>query len=165
MDTKESGNVNKKLTRMKASGSMNKTVTKKREDTRRNIYNMSISSNFDKISTVKQGVSKDTLAQFKQLIALDYGRLSSILGTTKTTLHKKQGTEKFSLSVSEKFVTLVDLYTYGYEVFGDEEKFNRWIQTENRALGNTIPLDLLDTIFGINEVRNLIGRIEHGLFS
>ena len=102
---------------------------------------------------------------FKQVIDIDYDHLSAILGTTKTTLHKKQGEETFSASVSEKIVALMNLYRYGYQVFEDHEKFNKWIQTANRALGNRTPLEVMDTIFGIDEVRDLIGRIEHGVYS
>lgn len=165
MAIKELNDSNAVLTHKNAVGISSKTLTRKNAESLKNIYIISDSSNFDKISTVKAGVSKEVLTQFKQLIALDYEHLSSILGTTKTTIHKKQGADKFSASISEKFVSLVDLYTYGYEVFEDEQKFNKWIQTKNRALGDKIPLDLLDTIFGINEVKNIIGRIEHGIFS
>ncbi len=124
-----------------------------------------LESNFDKILTVKEGVSKKFLTDWKQYINIDYDHLSAILGTTKTTIHKKQNDEKFSLSISEKMVSLVDLYIYGYEVFEDKERFEKWVQTNNRALGNKMPLDLMDTIFGIDEVKDLIGRIEHGVYS
>jgi putative toxin-antitoxin system antitoxin component (TIGR02293 family) len=122
-------------------------------------------TNFDKIASVKSGISKDSLVSFKQEIDIDYEHLSFILGTTKTTLHKKQGKETFSPSISEKVIALMDVYNYGYEVFGDKHKFNKWVQTSNRALGNRIPLDVMDTIFGIDEVKNIIGRIAYGVYS
>jgi uncharacterized protein (DUF2384 family) len=59
----------------------------------------------------------------------------------------------------------MDVYEYGYEVFEDRDKFNKWIQTNNRALGNRIPLEVMDTIFGIDEVKNVITRIDHGVYS
>jgi uncharacterized protein (DUF2384 family) len=32
-------------------------------------------------------------------------------------------------------------------------------------MGGQTPLDLLDTIFGVEQVMNLLGRIEHGVYS
>ncbi|MBC7567722.1 MAG: DUF2384 domain-containing protein [Pedobacter sp.] len=122
-------------------------------------------TNFDKIASVKTGVSKDSLVSFKQAINVDYDHLSFVLGTTKTTLHKKQGNETFSPSISEKVIALMDIYRFGYQVFGDHDKFNKWVQASNRALGNRIPLEVMDTIFGIDEVKNIIGRIQHGVYS
>ncbi|NQX54470.1 DUF2384 domain-containing protein [Pedobacter panaciterrae] len=122
-------------------------------------------TNFEKIASVRTGISKDSLVSFKQAIDIDYDHLSFVLGTTKTTLHKKQGEETFGPSISEKVIALMDVYRFGYQVFGDHEKFNKWVQTTNRALGNRIPLDVMDTIFGIDEVKSIIGRIQHGVYS
>ncbi|MFP5078948.1 antitoxin Xre/MbcA/ParS toxin-binding domain-containing protein [Pedobacter sp. JCM 36344] len=122
-------------------------------------------TNFDKIASVKNGISKDSLVSFKQAINVDYDHLSFVLGTTKTTLHKKQRNETFSPSISEKVIALMDIYRFGYQVFGNHDKFNKWVQVSNRALGNRIPLEVMDTIFGIDEVKNIIGRIQHGVYS
>jgi uncharacterized protein (DUF2384 family) len=39
------------------------------------------------------------------------------------------------------------------------------MEQENRALGNIRPFELLDTMIGVAEVKNIIGRIEHGVYS
>jgi putative toxin-antitoxin system antitoxin component (TIGR02293 family) len=122
-------------------------------------------TNFDKMASAKSGITKESLVSFKQVINIDYDHLSAILGTTKTTLHKKQGKEVFSASISEKAIALMDLYRYGYEVFEDPIKFNKWVLTNNRALGNRTPLEVMDTIFGIDEIKNIITRIEYGVYS
>jgi putative toxin-antitoxin system antitoxin component (TIGR02293 family) len=123
------------------------------------------STDLEKVYAVRVGVSKDQLVSFKNTIDIDYDRLSFILGTTKTTLHKKQSKDTFSTSISEKVIGLMDVYRFGYEVFGEHNKFNKWVQTPNRALGNRIPLEVMDTFFGIREVTNIIGRIQHGVYS
>src|SRR5713101_7159074 len=45
-----------------------------------------------------------------------------------------------------------------------QAKAGRWLQNPNRALGSAIPLDLLDTDLGAEEVVTILGRIEHGLY-
>ena len=54
---------------------------------------------------------------------------------------------------------------HAYEVFEDEEKVKRWVSKANRALNRKKPVELFDTLTGINIVDNLLGRIEEGIYS
>jgi uncharacterized protein (DUF2384 family) len=49
-------------------------------------------------------------------------------------------------------------------VFEDRDRFNAWMKNNNKALGDKTPLTLMDTLYGIQEVKKLIGRIEYGVF-
>jgi putative toxin-antitoxin system antitoxin component (TIGR02293 family) len=60
---------------------------------------------------------------------------------------------------------LADIYSYGYQVFENKEGFNQWMKQTNTALGGATPLQLLDTLYGMEEVKHLIGRIEYGVYS
>jgi putative toxin-antitoxin system antitoxin component (TIGR02293 family) len=51
------------------------------------------------------------------------------------------------------------------EVLGTTEKADRWLQRPNRALGGRVPLELLDTDAGTQQVAEVLGRIEHGVYS
>jgi putative toxin-antitoxin system antitoxin component (TIGR02293 family) len=119
----------------------------------------------EKMEVVREGVSKRDLEHLKEKAQLDYDNLARALSVTRATLINKQKDQKFGSVVSEKIVSLADLYSYGYEVFEDEDKFNHWMFTANRALGGKAPYDLVDNLFGREEVRNLIGRIEYGVYS
>jgi hypothetical protein len=57
------------------------------------------------------------------------------------------------------------VYQRCLEVFGDNDRPSRWMRSPLLALGNRAPLDLLDTAEGIELVMNILGRIEHGVFS
>jgi len=59
---------------------------------------------------------------------------------------------------------LADVVVYGQFVFEDKDSFNEWLKTNNKALGNKAPIELMDTIYGIDEVKKEIGRIEYGVF-
>jgi len=52
-----------------------------------------------------------------------------------------------------------------YEVFEDEEKVKRWLNTENRAMNNQRPIQLFDTLAGLNMVSDVLGRIKEGVYS
>jgi putative toxin-antitoxin system antitoxin component (TIGR02293 family) len=57
------------------------------------------------------------------------------------------------------------LYKKGIEVFGEEENFYAWMDFKSIPLGGVKPKDLLDTSFGINMIRDELGRIEHGILA
>ena len=46
---------------------------------------------------------------------------------------------------------------------GDEASTNRWLRTPAKALGGHTPNEVLEVEGGVEAVRDLIGRIEHGI--
>ena len=50
-------------------------------------------------------------------------------------------------------------------LFGSEEAANHWLKNPVRGLGNKRPIDMLSTTEDTKAVLNLIGRLEHGVFS
>lgn len=118
-----------------------------------------------KIAVIEGGVTKLEVEEVKNQTGLDYETLAHILSVTKATLHNKKGTDTFNEVVSERLVLLADLYAYGIEVFGEQERFNSWLLSEIRALGFKRPLDRLNTTLGIQEVKQIIGRIAYGVYS
>jgi uncharacterized protein (DUF2384 family) len=78
---------------------------------------------------------------------------------------KIKGKENPLPNVSEIKLNLLqeELIDYGIEVFNKEEdKFQRWMNKPNDSLDKNTPESLLDSIVGIQEVRNCLNRIEFG---
>jgi putative toxin-antitoxin system antitoxin component (TIGR02293 family) len=122
-------------------------------------------TSFEKIDIIRKGISKRDLEHLKEKTDLDYNQLSQVLSVARATLINKKGTAKFDMVLSERIVGVADIYSYGYEVFEDENRFNEWIFRANQALGGQSPYDLLDNQYGREEVKNLIGRIDYGVYS
>lgn len=120
---------------------------------------------FEKMYIVREGVSKKDLELLKSKAELDYTTLAKALSVTRATLINKKRTEKFNSGLSEKIIGMADLYSYGFEVFENESLFNQWMSRPNKALGGQAPYDLIDNQFGREEVKNLIGRIDYGVYS
>lgn len=118
-----------------------------------------------KIAIIESGISKSEFEEVKKQTGLDYEVLSHILSVTKATLHNKKGNEKFNSVVSERLLLLAEIYVYGCEVFGEKERFNRWLVSNIMALGGRRPIDYLQTLHGMTEIKHLIGRIDHGVYS
>jgi len=122
-------------------------------------------TSFEKMELIEAGISKRDLENLKENAGLDYEKLGKMLSVTRATLINKKGKAKFNPALSEKIVALADIYSYGYEVFEDKDKFNQWVFRANSALGGKRPYDLLNNSFGREEVKHLIGRIDYGVYS
>jgi len=91
---------------------------------------------------------------------------ASYLHVSERTLQRyKKEKRKFDTLQSERIIQVIQLYYFGTEVFGSEEKFDIWLAAENVALGNIVPKTLLDSSFGINILRDELGRIDHGILA
>lgn len=122
-------------------------------------------TSFEKMNLLNAGLKKAHLENLKKRAHLDYDKLSQALSVTRATLINKKGEEKYSEYVSERILALTELYSYGYKVFQDEDKFNNWMFTPNQALAGKLPYDIVDNQFGREEIKNIIGRIEYGVYS
>lgn len=117
------------------------------------------------INKIKTGISQKELLHLKEVTELDYEKLAFIVGLTRQTIAQKPVSYKYEVSESDKIYRIADLYSYGYDVFENKEGFNEWMRAENSALGNKKPIDFLDTMYGFQEVKDLIGRIDYGVYS
>jgi putative toxin-antitoxin system antitoxin component (TIGR02293 family) len=122
-------------------------------------------SALEKMALIEAGISKKALEALKQHADLDYDQLAQVLNVARATLINKKGDARFSLDISDKILGLAEIYSYGYQVFEDRDKFNEWIFRSNRALGNHSPFNFLHNSFGREEIKHLIGRIEYGVYS
>jgi putative toxin-antitoxin system antitoxin component (TIGR02293 family) len=122
-------------------------------------------TSMEKMEATRAGISKAELEQLKEKASLDYDQLAQLLNVSRATLINKKGQERFSSSLSERIMSLADIYSYGYDVFGDAQQFNTWIFQPIQALGGKPPYALLDNQYGREEVRNIIGRIDYGVYS
>ncbi len=121
--------------------------------------------NFQKSKLAVEGISKQAFEHFKQKALLDYNQLSDLLSVARNTLINKKGTETFDIYISEKLISLAEVYTHGFDVFGDEKAFISWLNTPNTALGMVTPFSMLQTQYGRQEVHHVLGRIEWGVYS
>lgn len=114
------------------------------------------------IHATRNGVTRSQLKKFSMRVALPLTKISEIVPASYSTLAKKTSYDK---EVSERLFEIAEVYSRGFEVFGDEKKFARWLSKKNHALGNQSPFSLLDTSYGVKLVINEIVRIDYGIFA
>jgi putative toxin-antitoxin system antitoxin component (TIGR02293 family) len=65
---------------------------------------------------------------------------------------------------ADTLLNTVDVTARAIEVFGTREKALRWLKTPVRSLGDQTPLSLLNSADGASQVRDTLGRVEHGVW-
>jgi putative toxin-antitoxin system antitoxin component (TIGR02293 family) len=121
-------------------------------------------SALDKINLIRKGLSKNNMDEIKKEAGLDYVTLSSLLSVSRAKLLSKKKNERFDILTSERIMLLGDVISYGHSVFEDDAKFNTWLRKPSKALGSRTPLELMDTVYGIEEIKKELGRIEYGVY-
>jgi putative toxin-antitoxin system antitoxin component (TIGR02293 family) len=83
----------------------------------------------------------------------------------RTYARRIAGKAKLDVTEGERAVRLMRLYDRALRVFGGHDRTRAWLQRKLRVLGGRAPLDFAKTEPGAREVENILGRIEHGVFS
>lgn len=73
--------------------------------------------------------------------------------------------ERFSMQESDVMYRLALLVKLATDLFDDEERALEWLKESVYGLAGKRPLDMISTTADFEVVRDLIGRIEHGVFS
>ncbi len=118
------------------------------------------------IKTIEQGFSFQQFEQLRQETGLPTEKLAASIGMSPRTLTRRKKENKLTASESDRLVSISRLLSLSVELFeGDKAQAFRWFVKANRALGSISPLEMAATETGTREVENLIGRLEHGVFS
>jgi hypothetical protein len=62
-------------------------------------------------------------------------------------------------------VRALEIRTLAERVFGDEKKAETWLQRPSASLSGQKPIDLLKDELGAAVVREMLERIDHGIFA
>lgn len=66
---------------------------------------------------------------------------------------------------SATLIRVLEIKTLADRVFGDEQTAEAWLQRSNASLSGQKPADLLEDELGTAVVRELLERIDHGIFA
>ncbi|HWQ54743.1 MAG TPA: antitoxin Xre/MbcA/ParS toxin-binding domain-containing protein [Bryobacteraceae bacterium] len=124
-----------------------------------------VSNQRDLAEAVREGLPHAALESVTRLLGLSVEALSSSLALSKRTLSRRRTQERLSTVESDRLLRLARVAAMAVQVLGNEQKASEWLKRPNRALANATPLSELDTDPGARAVEQLLGRIEHGVFS
>lgn len=114
---------------------------------------------------IREGLPFSSLEAVMKRFDLDRDEVSSALDLPPRTLARRKQERRLRPAESDRLFRLARVAAQAVEVLGSEKKASRWLHASNRALGGEAPLALLDTDVGARQVEEVLGRIEHGVYS
>jgi putative toxin-antitoxin system antitoxin component (TIGR02293 family) len=115
--------------------------------------------------TVGAGLPYASLEAVMVKFGLASGEAASALHLPQRTFARRKKERKLRADESDRLLRLARLGAHAAYVLGSEEKAARWLRSPNRALGNEVPLALLESDIGARQVEEVLGRIEYGVYS
>jgi putative toxin-antitoxin system antitoxin component (TIGR02293 family) len=116
---------------------------------------------------VKAGLPLTELDALRELLGVTVGNLAGRLGISIATLsRRRQSGQRLAAGPSDRVLRFARLFRLAAELHdGDEDAARAWLRKPARALDGETPLDHAETEAGAREVENLLGRLEHGVYT
>ncbi|MCB2409945.1 type II RES/Xre toxin-antitoxin system antitoxin [Hymenobacter lucidus] len=125
-----------------------------------------VHNELDLLAVALKGLSVQALRALQQRLGFSNKEISVVLGVSESTLaRREQAKRALTLDEAEKTIQLSAVLAKGLDVFEDQDDFHHWLDTLNPALGSVRPKELLSSAIGREQVREILGRIEHGIYS
>ncbi|RME73411.1 MAG: DUF2384 domain-containing protein [Verrucomicrobia bacterium] len=122
-------------------------------------------SSAELIQAVHDGLPVEELEVLQASYQMPWEHLMPRLGLSKATLHRRKREGRLRPEESDRVVRYARLLGRAIEVMGDRDTARRWLTSPQAGLGGEVPLDYAQTEVGAREVEDLLGRIEHGVYS
>ncbi|HEX3034888.1 MAG TPA: antitoxin Xre/MbcA/ParS toxin-binding domain-containing protein [Thermodesulfobacteriota bacterium] len=130
------------------------------------VFKRRISERNEMREALREGLPYQALESLAKAMEIQISTLTKVIGVAPRTLARRKGSKTtFNPVESDRLYRVARIMSLAIEVLGSREKAKEWLSRPNRALGGDTPLSLLDTDIGAKQVEEILGRIEHGVFS
>lgn len=131
-----------------------------------NAIGKKIKNMLDFLTVAEKGLPISVLQKLQKRMQFTNKEIGQTLDMSESTLQRRYKlNQKLDKKESESAIDLASVWAKGIEVFQDEEDFRVWLHTKNAALGNNKPLSFLNSPIGRQELKDLLTRIEWGIYS
>ena len=117
------------------------------------------------IESIQSGLPIRELEDLQSILDVEIGKLASLLGISKATLHRRKARGRLDPAESDRVLRFARLMGKAVTVLGGIERARHWLTSPQYGLGGAVPLEYAETEPGAREVENLLGRIEFGVYS
>lgn len=112
---------------------------------------------------IREGLPYGALERIVARFRLPKGALSVVLALPPSTEMRRKREKRLSGGESDRLYRLARILAHARRTFGSDEAVSAWLKDPNRALGGRVPLDLLETDPGADEVETVLGRLDYGV--
>jgi putative toxin-antitoxin system antitoxin component (TIGR02293 family) len=117
------------------------------------------------IGNVRRGLSTQVFKSVAASLGFSDRELAGILKIPNRTLDRRFKHEVLSPDESDRLARVANILKRAQKVFGNVEKARDWMNTPLSAFEGETPLQRADTTIGSNQVEDVLGRIDYGVYS
>jgi putative toxin-antitoxin system antitoxin component (TIGR02293 family) len=118
------------------------------------------------IHLIERGLPFKTLTTLSDKTGIPISELASVLRIPERTLARRRVAGRLAPDESERLMRVATVFEKAVQLFeGEADAAVTWLRSPKKALSNHSPLQYACFEVGAREVENLIGRLEHGIFS
>ena len=103
------------------------------------------------------------LAGLVAVLDLPVRTLAQALAIPERTWHRLRNASAVPPPIADKVARTYDVLARATDVLGSRAAARDWLTRANPALDGEAPLAMLDTSLGWERVKDVLGRIEHGV--
>lgn len=130
----------------------------------KNLIGIKVRSRSDLAKRIKTGFPVVVFETFAHSLDIPEAELAGHTGVPPRTLARRKATGRLLPDESDRVARIAMLMEEAVDLFdGDQNKAAHWFKSPKRALGGATPIDYAETDPGAQEVRALIGRLQHGV--
>jgi putative toxin-antitoxin system antitoxin component (TIGR02293 family) len=118
------------------------------------------------LKAIEKGFSWKTFERFLKNIDLPAEQVGDVIGIPRRTLARRKVEGRLKADESDRLLRLARVFGSALDLFhGNRKSAVLFLTDVNMALGGVAPIDFARTQLGAEEVENLVGRIQYGMFS
>ena len=117
----------------------------------------------DLVDRVRKGLPFTALSAVMEEYGISRDLMCDVLQLSSRNFLRRKEQSRLSADESDRLYRLARVLAHADRVFEDPDESAEWMRTPNAALGKQQPLTLLDTDIGVQQVDQVLGRIEHGI--
>lgn len=130
------------------------------------LLGLRVAEGSDLVERVEAGFSYAAFESLRRNLGLPIEELAHIAQIPLRTLARRRTEGRFSKDESDRLLRTSRIFARALGLFeGDLARARGWLEAPARALGGRAPRELATTEVGAHQVEDLIGRLEHGVFS
>ena len=112
------------------------------------------------------GLEFEAAERVKAQAALTDSELAKLLGVGEATLRRARAAGgTLDVATSDRLYRLTKVLSVAEETLEGSANAGSWLRRAQPALGGRVPLELLVTQAGADEVETLLRRIDHGIYT
>lgn len=117
----------------------------------------------DTVAAVRQGMPYALYQRVRRMLGAPDALLARVLAVSERTLQRRQKEGRFNAQESDRLLLLVEVVRLAVQALDGIEPARSWLQQPHSLFSRESPLEHMDTIAGIEEVKDMLYGIEYSM--